>query len=133
MSVINKIMSILELDYDDDIPIKIGRDKPQRKHYNYPITEYEALSIAKKELTKAYIEDCSSSIITYVSLFLEVINVIKYNNNNYYYIKATGGDISGADNDTSWDREVTKEECKKLKCLVDVNNGKYIYIGNKRR
>lgn len=122
------LREIFNLDYDNDIPIKIENKEPKISSYKYPITEYEALKIAKKHLTKEYIKILNNNDITYISLYLKIIKIIEYNTKKYYYIKASGGDISGVEKDTYWDREITKEECKKLRCLIDVNTGEYKYI-----
>ena len=131
MSVMKNINELFNLNIDDDIPIKVTREEPPKPKNNYPITEYKAISIAKKELTKEYLKDWNNDIPTYISLYLDVEEVIEYNNNLYYYIIATGGDISGVDKDTFWDGEISKELLKKLRCLIDVTNGKYIYLKDK--
>ena len=125
------LAELFNLNIDDDIPIKTTNEVPPKPQYNYPITDYKAISIAKKELTKEYLKDWDSNLITYISLYLDIEEVIEYNKKLYYYIIATGGDISGVDKNTFWDGEVSKESCKKLRCLVDVNNGEYIYLKNK--
>ena len=130
---LRKIYELL-LGYDDpDIPIKKKPLIPivEKPVYHYPVSESEALSIADKKLTKVYMKNWDGGIPTYVSLFLEVDGVVTKNNRKYYHIKCTGGDISGADNGTLWDGEVSKKGAKKLQCLIDVENGKYIYIGDK--
>ncbi len=131
MSTIKSIAELFNLNIDDDIPIKVVNRVPSKPQYNYPITDYKAISIAKKELTKEYLKEWDSTPLTYISLYLDVEKVIEYNKNLYYYIIATGGDISGIDKDTFWDGEISKESCKKLRCLVDVNNGGYIYLKDK--
>ncbi len=130
MSIINKLYELLLGDEDPDIPIKKEPliKSEQKSEYNYPISEDEALDIANDKLTKVYMKDWNEGIPTYVSLFLNIDNVITKNNRKYYHIKCTGGDISGADRYTLWDGEVSKEEAKKLQCLIDVNTGKYIYM-----
>lgn len=126
MSTISKIYELLMGNEDDD-GILIKRE-PIKSKYNYKVSEYEALSIAKEELTKVYIKNYRDSLITYISLYLKIDKVLKINNKEYYYIKATGGEISGIDGDTLWDGEITKNGADKLKCLVDVNIGKYKYV-----
>lgn len=115
---------------DPDIPIKINSDV-KKMEYNFPISESEAISIADKKLTKVYMKNWTGGIPTYVSLFLEVVDVVNVKRHKFYYIKATGGDISGVDDGVLWDGVISKNGCKKLQCLVDVNTGKYIYIGDK--
>ena len=125
------LAELFNLNIDDDIPVKTSSEVSSKPQYNYPISDYKAISIAKKELTKEYLKDSDSNIITYISLYLDIEEVIEYNKKLYYYIIATGGDISGVDKDTLWDGEVSKESCKNLRCLVDVNNGDYIYLDDK--
>ena len=133
MSSIKKIFEFLLGDEDPDIPIKKEPlIKPEQKtEYNYPISEDEALDIANNKLTKEYMKDWNEGIPTYVSLFFDIDNIVTKKNRKYYHIKCTGGDISGVDGGTLWDGEVSKTEAKKLQCLIDVENGKYIYIKDK--
>ena len=129
---LEKIYELLFGSVDPDIPIKRKSIVPEEEKpgYHYPVSEQEALSIADEKLTKLYMKDWDGGIPTYVSLFLEIDSIVTKNNREYFYIKCTGGDISGMDGYTLWDGEVSKESAKKLQCLVDVDNGKYIYIGN---
>ena len=125
---LKNLREIFALDDDYDIPIKRETPKPK---YNYKVTEYVAKDIAKKKLTKIYLNSIDNDNITYVSLYLEVKDIVKKNNKEYYHLIATSGDISGFDKDTLWDGEISKNALQDLQCLIDVNTKEFIYIGNK--
>lgn len=131
MNTMKRLREIFNLDYDNDIPIKIENKESKISSYKYSITEYEALKIAKKNLTKEYIRILKNNDITYVSLYLKMTKIVEYNAKKYYYIKASGGEVSGIEKDTYWDREITKEDYKKLRCLIDVDTGDYKYINER--
>ena len=87
------------------------------------------MSIANEEITKEFIKNYRDEFITYLSIYLKIEKVVKINDKEYYYIKATGGEISGVDGDTFWDGDINPNYLDKLKCIIDVNTGKYKYIG----
>ena len=125
---LKNLREIFALDDDYDIPIKRETPKPK---YNYKVTEYAAKDIAKKKLTEIYLNSIDNNNITYLSLYIEIKDIVKRNNKEYYHLIATYGDISGFDKNTLWDGELNKNDLQDLQCLIDVNTKKFIYIGNK--
>ena len=128
------LKKIKELFFDDEEVIESEpfEIKYPKSKYNFKVSEYEALLIAQNKLTKEYLK-LGEQDNSYINLFLRVKDVITRDNSKYYYIECVGGDISGYDGNTFWDGEITESAKAKLKCLINVDTGKYKYIGNESK
>lgn len=112
--------------------------KKYSKYYNgisFPISKNKAFNIAnidenlKTDFYRNYGGD-----ITFLSLNKYNIDLVKLEEKLYWQVQILNGDISGCGyyhgNITDWDGRFSKRDLKKLRCLIDVETGEYIYYPN---
>lgn len=101
----------------------------------YPISQYKAFCIANQpqNLKSDYCK-LDDRRITYIDFTHCKVELIDYNNEQYWHIKIINGDVSWVKfddddefNTTFCDGPFLEDDFKKLQCLVNVNNGTYLY------
>ena len=119
------LKKILELLEDEDL------EEEKDKDDIYPISKREAYKIANEDgnLKTDFCKELNSNF-TGIWFNDYKIKLVKKNNRKYWFIKIIDADISWADNGTLYDGFASKKELEKLKCYIDVKNGKYIYYKN---
>ena len=123
MGNFKKILELLSGDEEDSIlePIEISEEEKRK---------IKATEIAEKKLEKYYIKNNKDNY-SYLGLSIVYVGIVNYKDEDYYYYKAIGGEISGFDGEILWDGEITDEECKDLKCLINTKTLKYIHVDDK--
>lgn len=98
----------------------------------YPISKFKAFKIAN-ENPNLRADFCRNDErkISYLSFKDCEIKLKNYNNDSYWHIQITKGDISWIEyEDDFYDGVLDADDCKKLQCLVNVNTGEYLYFSN---
>ena len=85
----------------------IDNERPLKRKNIFPITEEEAIEIARKYIKKEYPKIKEENRLLYQSIEFEIPELIEIKNIKYWKIKTI-------------DERV---------CLVDINTGEYKYIG----
>ena len=111
-------------------------DKKEDDNYAYPILRSIAISIARKNntLKTDFCRNSNRKGITYLGFNKYSIDVIEIKNKTYWIFQVLDGEISWIEyqnkRETSCDGNFTEDDLKYLRCLIDVNNGEYIYYPN---
>lgn len=125
----NDIINQVMLKYIERASIKIEKDEK----YDFPIKKSQAIEIAQRNenLKTDYIKNTNRGYITYLNFENKKVKIVKKNNKKYWQLQVISGDVSGikvdTDGDIHWDGWLGKEDLKKLRCLIDVETGEYIY------
>lgn len=123
-----ELLGYIKEAYDEGYEFKSKYDRLDNSD-TYPITQGEAFRIAD-ENQNLKTDFCRNDYrrITYLSLNNCKANLVNKNDEKYWHIQITDGDISWKDEDTFCDGFLIDEDLKKLQCLVNVNTGEYIYL-----
>lgn len=108
--------------------------------YNFPISENQAIEIAERNenLKTDYCKHTNRGAISYLSFEDRKVDLVEIYNKKYWQIQILAGDVSGMSvtdkEDYCWDGWLGKDDLKKLRCLIDVQTGEYIYypVNNKK-
>ncbi len=102
------------------------------KEYDFPILRSEAIKIAnenenlKTDFCRQYKRN-----ITYLSFRKKKMDLIEKDGKKYWQIQVLYGEISGINQksygEEYWDGFLLKRDLEKLRCLIDVETGEYIY------
>ena len=101
--------------------------------YGFKISEAEALEIANRNenLKSDFCRNSRRKYITYLRFDQTEIGIVKLEGKKYWQIQILDGDISGIDykdeEECFWDGFFGKDDLRKLRCLIDVGTGEYIY------
>lgn len=110
------------------------------ENYGFPISKGDAFEIAtrnsnlKTDFCKAQKYD-----YTYLGFKKTKIELVKLKNKKYWQIQILDGDTAGVDYDRryktveEWDGSLAGDDLPLLRCLVDVETGKYIYYPDKEK
>lgn len=100
----------------------------------FPLSKKSAFLIANKDCNLKT-DFCKNDTrnISYLFFSNSKITSKTYNNESYWHIKITDGDISWASCDENYNLEhydgfFTANDLKKLQCLVNINTGEYKYF-----
>jgi len=122
----NLIKIFKTLFINDELPVK---KKYKKRNLDIDSAEQIALEKLCKKAEKEYYK-LHKEIIS-VSLCIKMVKKIKYKNKEYYYFKTEFGTFGGSNKDGNYHGELNSKYCQNLKCLVGIENGKYIYVDNK--
>lgn len=112
-----------------DIPEELTEED---KKYKFPITKNHAIDIAyRDENLKTDFFRRRRDYISYIGFKDNKTEVVEINNKKYWQVQILDGEISGIDGDCLWDGDLDEKSLKKLRCLIDVETGKYIYYPHK--
>jgi len=141
--LINKIYNLFckkdeeEIDFDPERDYYLSNIDKLDNSDKYPISEYKAFEIAseKRNLKNDYYKR-DSRCITYIGFTDCTVDMITHNNENFWHVKITRGDVSWVENDdpdddfnqTFCDGHFIEDDFEKLQCLVNINTGEYIYF-----
>jgi hypothetical protein len=132
MWIIKRIYEIFSKDNIDDYLVDFDI-KEKDKKYNFPILRSQAIEIADRNenLKTDFCRNSDRSNISFLCFSKWKINVVKLNGKKYWQIQILGGDVSGIefleDGTKYWDGHFLEKDLKLLRCLIDVENGEYIY------
>lgn len=126
----NEIEENEELD-DFFSQYKSLEERLKEEKSKYKIDKLNAYWIACEDenLKNDYVKK-DKRLITYISFTDCKIKLIHHQNQPYWFVKITAGDISWAEEDTFYDGFFSEEELKELQCYINANTGEYIYYEN---
>lgn len=106
--------------------------------YNFNISKSDAFYIANQnENLKTDYYRRRKGNITYIGFNEKSIKLVSLNKKIYWQIQILDGEVSGIDYngeyETCWDGFFSKSDLKKLRCLIDVDTGEYIYYPINRK
>ena len=114
------------------------REIIQEPDENFNISKSDAFYIANQnENLKTDYYRRRKGNITYIGFNDKSIKLVSLNNKKYWQIQILDGEVSGIDYngeyETCWDGFFSKSDLKKLRCLIDVDTGEYIYYPINRK
>ena len=86
---------------------EIDNERPLKRKNIFPVTEDEALEIARKHIKKEYPKITQENILSWRTIEFERPELIEIKNIKYWKIKTIDEKI----------------------CLIDINTGEYKYVG----
>ena len=121
---------------DEENVFDIFSIKEAKDNYNFPISRSDAFKIARlnETLKTDYYRKCRENL-TYISFDELKITLVEKKKKKYWQVEVLSGERSGVEikkNYTiDWDGIIPKKDLSKLRCLIDVETGEYIYYPKK--
>lgn len=110
----------------------------EKEDFSKPISKEDAFSIASEDNNlKSDFCRAKKYSYTYISFDDADIDLIELKGKNYWQVQIKSGELSGTDyykrDVIDWDGDIIEEDLPYLRCLIEVETGKYIYYPTKKR
>ena len=108
----------------------------ENRKYPYKINKKLAIEIANKDYTlkNDFLKNTNQNEISYVTFYDYITDIVERNKKKYWQIQVNKGKYTWVEINKKRvkhnERELNEDDFKILRCLIDVQNGDYIYYPN---
>ena len=123
---------VFPMDVEDEEDFFDSDMEEKDKEYNFPILRSQAIRIAnqnenlKTDFCRQY-----KGFVSFLGFDKKKMEVIEKEGRKYWQIQVLAGEISGINQRSKgeeyWDGFLSESDLGKLRCLIDVETGEYIY------
>ncbi len=116
----------------------IDKEDAEEDLFSKPISKEDALCIASMDNNlKSDFCRAKKYGYTYISFDDADIELIELKGKNYWQVQIKSGELSGIDyykrDIIDWDGDIGEKDLPYLRCLIEIETGKYIYYPTKKR